>query len=81
MKNLKLFSAFINESDEKSTNYMFFQNLKTIKASVDELLSLDPSQVDELLSDGHGWASDHIATSKDDIEEVKDFFHNSIKEN
>jgi hypothetical protein len=30
--------------------------------------------VDMILSDGHDWANDHIATSKDDVEEVKNFY-------
>ena len=34
---------------------------------------LDPAMVDMVLSDGHDWANDHIATSKDDVEEVKNF--------
>jgi len=54
-------------------NYMFFQNLQTIKAAVDSMLQMDPSQVDRILKEGHGWAVDHIATSKDDIEEVAGF--------
>jgi uncharacterized protein YerC len=54
-------------------NYMFFQNLKTIRDAVDEMLSLDPMMVDIILSDGHDWANDHIATSKDDVEEVYNF--------
>ena len=54
-------------------NYMFFQNLKTIKAAVEEMLKLDEKMVDSILSQGHDWAEDHIATSKDDIEEVKNF--------
>ena len=54
-------------------NYMFFQNLKTIKKMVDAMLHMDPAQVDAMLSNGHDWASDHIATSKDDVEEVGGF--------
>jgi hypothetical protein len=34
---------------------------------------MDESKVDEMLSNGHNWAVDHIATSKDDIEEVFNF--------
>ena len=58
---------------ENKDNYMFFQNLKTIRDAADEMLALDPSMVDMILSDGHDWANDHIATSKDDVEEVKNF--------
>ena len=54
-------------------NYMFFQNLKTIKKMVDAMLQMDPAQVDHMISNGHDWASDHIATSKDDVEEVGGF--------
>ena len=59
--------------DKESNNYMFFQNLKTIHHAVGELLKMDPSQLDSMLNDGHGWAVDHITTSADDVEEVYHF--------
>lgn len=59
-------------------NYMFFGNLKTIKRLVDSLLEMDEAQVDKILSNGHAWADDHIATSKDDIEEVFNFLANEV---
>jgi len=59
-------------------NYMFFGNLKTIKRCIDKMMSMDPSMVDQILSDGHNWAEDHIATSKDDIEEVCSFLCNEL---
>lgn len=55
------------------TNYMFFQNLKTIHHAVGELLEMDPQKVDQLLNNGHAWAVDHISTSADDVEEVYHF--------
>jgi hypothetical protein len=55
------------------TNYMFFQNLKTIHHAVGELLEMDPHKVDQLLNNGHAWAVDHIASSADDVEEVYHF--------
>jgi len=58
--------------------YMFFNNLKTIKAAVDALLQMDPDKVTELLNNGHDWAGDHIATSKDDITEVAEFLMNEV---
>ena len=58
---------------EELNRYMFFQNLKSIKMMVDEMLELDEKMVDNVLADGHDWADDHIATSKDDIEEVHNF--------
>ena len=61
---------------ENTSNYMFFQNLKTIKDAVDAMLQMDPMMVDQILSNGHDWANDHITTSKDDVEEVYNFLKN-----
>lgn len=58
-----------NESCELK-NYMFFSNLKVIKDRVDELLAMDPLTVDAMIEDGHDWAREHLATAKDDIEEI-----------
>jgi len=58
---------------------MFFQNLHTLKNAIDELMELDPHEVDQILTNGHGWALDHIATSVDDVEEVYHFMANSIE--
>jgi len=64
----------VNKSlSEDLGNYMFFQNLKSIKQMVDDLLKLDEKMVDGILASGHDWANDHIATSKDDVEEVHNF--------
>jgi hypothetical protein len=87
MKNIKFFEDFnsevpsqeIHEGHGEMQNYMFFQNLHTIKNAIEELIELDPSKVDAILADGHGWALDHIATSVDDIEEVYHFLSNSIE--
>ncbi len=61
-------------------SYMFFGNLQTIQRAVEEMLKMDPAQVDAILKDGHNWAADHIATSKDDIEEVAGFFINKMEQ-
>lgn len=89
MKNLKSLSEYINEasssiitSEVKSgelSEYMFFSNIKTIKSRIDEILAMDPNEVEAKLKDGHAWAVDHISTSKDDIEEVADFLKNRVK--
>lgn len=63
----------LKENHEETQNYMFFGNLKTIKRLVDEMLEMDEAEVDAMLTNGHNWAVDHIATSKDDIEEVFNF--------
>lgn len=66
------------EGDNVSNNYMFFQNLKTMKGAIEDMLEMNQSEVDKILSDGHGWALDHIATSADDVEEVYHFLENSM---
>ena len=92
MKNLvKTFESFDHnselgnlevdhESNHELDHYMFFGNLETIKRYVDALLEMDPIAVNELLDNGHDWAADHIATSKDDIEEVANFLMNKMHE-
>lgn len=61
-----------DQVQDKPKRYMFFGNLKTIKNAVDAMLEMSEEQVDAILEE-HDWAIDHIATSKDDIEEVKNF--------
>jgi hypothetical protein len=68
------------ESSGKMEHYMFFQNLKTIKHNIEEILSMDPSEVDAMISDGHDWAEDHIATAKDDVQEVADWIRAGSEE-
>ena len=92
MKNLiKTFESFDHnselgnieieqESHHEVNHYMFFGNLETIKRYVDAMLEMDPVTVNELLDNGHDWAADHIATSKDDIEEVANFLMNKMHE-
>jgi len=66
----------ITAADSEFKNYMFFQNLKTIKSHIDELLSMDEKMVDAVLSDGHDWANNDISTSTDDITDVHHFLMN-----
>jgi hypothetical protein len=66
--------------NDENTHYMFFENLRTIKRLVDELLTLDETEVDEILESGHDWAADHIAVAKVDIEQVFDFLVNNTEE-
>jgi len=65
-------------SDSNSNNYMFWQNLKTMKGAIEDMLEMNQSEIDNILSDGHGWALDHIATSADDVEEVYHFLENRM---
>lgn len=64
-------SESVNEH-QKHQNYMFFKNVENIRRMCDEILSMDESEVDIIMSE-HGWALDHMATSKDDVEEVHSF--------
>ena len=85
MNNIKSFNSFNNDNksvkeNAETQNYMFFGNLKTIKRLVDILLEMNESKVDSILSNGHAWAADHIATSKDDVEEVLNFLMNEVED-
>ena len=83
MKNFLEMIDMMDGNPSKSNgdlkHYMFFSNLKTIKNKVDELLSMDLSKIDQMIEDGHDWASDHIATSKDDVEEVYNWIKSNIE--
>jgi hypothetical protein len=70
------------EAPEQSgrKHYMFFSNLKAIKGMVEEMMAMDAAKVDEMLADGHDWAADHVATSKDDIEEVYNWLAGEMSE-
>jgi hypothetical protein len=52
---------------------MFFNDVFSIYQSACELLEMDDNTVDALLSDGHGWALDHIATANSQLESVYHF--------
>lgn len=81
MKNLiakKLFEMV--EGQPEMQNYMFFNNLKTVYEAIGHILEMEPSKIDEILSDGHNWATDHIATATDDIEEVYHFLNATISD-
>lgn len=54
-------------------NYMFFRNVKLMKDMLEEICSMDESQVDSIISEGHDWASDHIASATENIEQVLGF--------
>jgi len=44
MKHIKKFDSKLSESAD-TKNYMFFQNLKTIKEAAEKMLALDPATV------------------------------------
>jgi hypothetical protein len=67
------------EGGQEKQHYMFFANLTSIKHYIEEILKMNPEEVDKHLKNGHDWAADHIATSKDDIQEVADWIRNEIE--
>lgn len=83
MKHLKEYYDYNEGMDQPHSaemeNYMFFQNLHTMKREIEAMLALDHAKVDAILHEGHGWALDHIATSADDILEVSNFLKNSVQ--
>jgi hypothetical protein len=82
MKNLitQKLHEMVEEGHNEFQNYMFFNNLITIKEAIEEMLQMDAHAVDQLLSDGHNWALDHLATSADDVEEVYHFLNANLGE-
>ena len=65
---------------EESERYMFFSNLEQMRRQCDLLLDLDRNMVEEILSNGHDWAQDHIAESKNNMDQVFDFLMNELNE-
>lgn len=66
-------------SEQESERYMFFSNLEQMRRQCDLLLDLDKDMVEEILSNGHDWAQDHIAESKNNLDQVFDFLMNETK--
>ena len=76
MKNIKKFESFVKESHDHE-NYMFFNNLEGIKRMAEEILSMDHEMIDQKLSNGHDWATDHISVAAENMEHVYNFFMNN----
>jgi hypothetical protein len=72
-KHLK---TIVKENEEGGANYMFFSNLEQIKRQCELLLEFDPNMINELLSNGHDWADDHISSAKENMDQVFDFIMN-----
>ena len=54
--------------------YMVLQNLVLMKENIEKILSMkNHRDFPKCVTGEHAWAGDHIATSKDDIEEVAGF--------
>lgn len=85
MKTIKLTESdlknIVNKvlEEQESPNYMFFSNLEQIIRQSKLLLDLDPRLVDEILTNGHDWADDHITVAKENLDQVFDFMMNETK--
>jgi hypothetical protein len=77
MENLKL-EDMENQIGDGGDNYMFFGNIKNIITQTEELLQADESGIDEILSE-HDWAEDHMASAKEDIQQVYEFLKSEIE--
>jgi hypothetical protein len=55
---------------DHTQNYMFFNNLESMRDMIDEILSLDRRQLDEMLSSEHDWASDHVSSAQENLQQV-----------
>lgn len=65
----------LKESNSETDNYMFFANLENICKMAQEILEMDKSEVDRMLTEGHDWAADHISAAKESIEHVHDWLN------
>ena len=79
VKALDAAETMTDEARGNEQHYMFFQNLASIKHYIEEILAMEPDQVDALLQNGHDWACDHIATAKTDIQQVAEFVRNEME--
>lgn len=68
--------TLFEQEGPKTDRYMFFSNLEQIHRQTGILLEKDPEMISEILDNGHDWAQDHIATSKETIDQVFDFLMN-----
>jgi hypothetical protein len=76
-----LIEKMVNETKrENNTRYMFFSNLEQMKRQCEILLEMDESLIVSILENGHDWAQDHIAESKNNMDQVFDFLMNESKQ-
>jgi hypothetical protein len=76
----RLVKKIVNEADHGGIqNYMFFSNLEQMVRQAQLLLELDPMEIEKILKNGHDWADDHIATAKENLDQVFDFLMNETQ--
>jgi hypothetical protein len=69
----------LQEAKHENDRYMFFSNLEQIKRQADMLLEMDKDVLHTILENGHDWAQDHVASAKENMDQIFDFFMNEIK--
>ena len=74
----KMISDVVKEQKSED-NYMFFSNLDQIERQCKMLREMDPKVIDNLLSNGHDWADDHMTEAKSLMDQVFDFIMNEVK--
>ncbi len=75
----RLVNKVLDEAKHENDRYMFFSNLEQIKRQSDMLLEMDQDVLHQILENGHDWAQDHVATAKENMDQIFDFFMNEIK--
>ena len=73
-------SQLVNKilQEQENNRYMFFSNLEQIHRQTGMLLDMDKNVLENILENGHDWAQDHIAESKNNMDQVFDFLMNEI---
>jgi hypothetical protein len=77
----KEWDKLTTEENVSGDNYMFWQNIKNIQHSCNEILKMNKTEVNNILNNEHDWAIDHVSTSFDDIEEVYHFLDSNVGNN
>ena len=54
---------------------MFFANLENIVRFCEDILDMDEQEIDELLTNGHNWAEDHVSAALENIQQVYDWIY------
>lgn len=75
----RLVNRVMQEAKHDNDRYMFFSNLEQIKRQADMLLEMDKDVLHQILENGHDWAQDHVASAKENMDQIFDFFMNEIK--
>jgi uncharacterized protein YktB (UPF0637 family) len=70
----------VSEAHQETQYYMFFGNLENMKRKIENLLSKDHEEIDNILRNGHDWAADHIAAATENLTQVEDFLLGELEE-